>query len=289
MVAMPLPLCPADILVISGADASAFMHGQFTNDVDTLAPGRWHWNAWLDPQGRVRHFFALLHPQPGRWLVWLPLGGGAAMREALVRFVLRAAVRIDDTPDWMLHRLGAGDSPASLAADELHDQDGGLVLRQPAGLAWLAPAANSTPDAEALAAWRLAEARARLPLLAPALTGEFVAQALELDRLGALRFDKGCYPGQEIVARLHFRGGNKRQLRRLAIHGLPPAPGTRLSGAGGRSVGTLLYAASANPQRSEGLGVLAEAGAATGELSAGGCRVELIDGPKPPAPGTPAA
>lgn len=74
------------------------------------------------------------------------------------------------------------------------------------------------------------------------MAGRFVPQALELERIGALSFDKGCYPGQEIAARLHFRGGNKRGLRAVVTGTLAPPPGTTLSDADGQRIGEVLYA-----------------------------------------------
>ena len=96
------PLCPAAVLAIGGRDAIDFAHAQFSTDVKSLAAGRWHWSAWLDPHGRVRTFFALLRVEPARLLAWLPLGDAAAMSEALSRFRLRSAVQLE-AQAWALH------------------------------------------------------------------------------------------------------------------------------------------------------------------------------------------
>ena len=284
---MASPLCAADILELSGADVAGFAQAQFSNDVRPLSPGRWQWNAWLDAQGRVRHFFALLRCDAQRWLAWLPLGGAGSMREELARFVFRADVRLGEPADWTLHRLLQGDGAGPIGIDQVAPHRDGFILAQPGGIAWLAPRAGADDDAEALAAWRMADIEARLPFVTPRLSGQFVAQALGLDRLGVVRFDKGCYPGQEIVARLHFRGGNKRHLQRLAIAGPAPAPGTDLIDAAGRVAGSLLYAAP-TASGAEGLGVVSAA--SPGTLDAGGHAVTLAGvAPADPDPGTPAA
>ncbi|MBN8727371.1 MAG: folate-binding protein YgfZ [Xanthomonadales bacterium] len=284
---MASPLCAADIVELSGADVAAFTQAQFCNDVRALATGRWQWNAWLDAQGRARHFFALLRCDARLWLAWLPLGGAAAMREELARFVFRSDVQLRHLAGWTLHRLLPADGAGPMGIDQAMPHRGGFALAQPGGIAWLAPQAEAAADAQALATWRLADVEARLPFLAPALSGQFVAQALGLDRLGVARFDKGCYPGQEIVARLHFRGGNKRHLQRLSIAGPAPAPGTGLLDAAGRNMGSILYAAPTG-STSEGLGVVSDA--ASGVLRADGCRATLAGSrPLPPDPGTPAA
>ena len=76
----------------------------------------------------------------------------------------------------------------------------------------LALGAPVASDPVALDDWRRRDVEARLPLLPSVLAGEFTPQALGLEAIDAIRFDKGCYPGQEVAARLHFRGGNKRRL-----------------------------------------------------------------------------
>lgn len=256
---MAVPLCPAELLVLTGADAAAFAHAQFTSDVKSLRAGAWQWSAWLDAQGRVRSFFALLHVEPAEWIAWLPLGGAQAMREGLARFVLRAKVQIEARTDWTLHRLNAGDFAAPLASDEIVPRDGGFALAQAgARVAWLAPTTAANADADAFEQWRRDDIASGLPLLAPALGGEFVPQALDLERLDAIRFDKGCYPGQEVAARLHFRGGNKRHLRHLTVDAIAPPIGSAIVGDDGKTIGQILYAASASAHASTALGVLAD-------------------------------
>jgi folate-binding protein YgfZ len=109
-------------------------------------------------------------------------------------------------------------------------------------------------------------------LLAPECSGEFVPQALGLEHLDAIRFDKGCYPGQEIAARLHFRGGNKRHAVRLQLDAIA-APGTPVQAPDGRPIGTLLYAApcGGGDTAALGLAVLSEpVGSAPLRLASGG-------------------
>ncbi len=257
---MTAVLCAAELLILDGADATAFAHAQLCNDVKSLAVGNWQWNAWLDPQGRVRCFFALMHVGSNRFLAWLPLGGATPMREALARYVMRAKLEID-VATWVLHALDPAALPATIAPAQVIAHEGGYVLSQPAGSdrhAWIAPAATGAFDAGALNRWRLADIDAGLPLLAPELGGEFVAQALDLERLAAIRFDKGCFPGQEIAARLHFRGGNKRHLRRVRVHGETPFPGATIVDAERAPVGRILYGATQDGQTSNALAVLTQ-------------------------------
>lgn len=253
---MPAPLCRAELLAFEGSDAVAFAQAQFSSDVAALAPGRWQWSAWLDAQGRARAVFALLRPDAGRLLAWQPLGDAAAMRNALARYVFRSAVRLEAVEGWALHRLDG----ASIAPGTLEERNGGYALALPGAaprLAWLAPAAGAT-DAAALSDWRRGDLTARLPLLAAELAGEFVPQALELDRIDAIRFDKGCYPGQEVAARLHFRGGNKRRLQLYRVDGVAPASATPVR-VGETAVGRILYAVDdAAPCASHALAVVTD-------------------------------
>jgi folate-binding protein YgfZ len=214
-----------------------------------------------------------LHAAPGDYLAWLPLGGANALREALARFVLRARVTFDCPPGWMLHRLDAAQAPLP-APGSLLPHEGGWLLAMPGAgprLAWLAPVDGAT-DAAARARWRCEDIAAALPLLAPECSGQFVPQALGLEQLDAIRFDKGCYPGQEIAARLHFRGGNKRHPVRLQLDAIA-APGTLVQAADERTVGTLLYAAPCGSDESAaiGLAVLGEPpGSTLLQLASGG-------------------
>jgi tRNA-modifying protein YgfZ len=274
---MLIPLCPAALLVIEGKDAIAFAHAQFTSDVHTLAPGRWQWSAWLDAQGRTRAVFALLAPAPGRLVAWQPLGDAQAMRDALQRFVFRSALRLEVLDGWSLHRRD-GEAPA---ARQLQTDESGLGLAMPGSpsrTAWLAPTAGAY-DPSALLEWRRADILARLPLLAPELGGEFVPQALGLEPIDAIRFDKGCYPGQEVAARLHFRGGNKRHLHLVRIEGAAPEAGAQVVGAEGAAVGRILYSAPESDRaESLALAVLAASGVAAGELkTVDGLKLTLCD------------
>lgn len=274
---MSIPLQPAAVVGLHGKDAQAFAQAQFTSDVAALEVGHWQWSAWLDAQGRARAFFLLARSEPERLLAWLPLGDAAAFRDALSQYVFRAAVKPELEHDWTLYR-DEGDQPPPRRF--VRDGDGyrfSLPGRQPR-LARLGPGVAPAFDAAALHEWRLDDALAGLPLLAPGCAGEFVPQALELERLDAIRFDKGCYPGQEIAARLHFRGGNKRRLQLRRVEGTEAAPGSALVDAAGRTAGRVLYATQAPGQtHASALCVIAHDAASETLATAGGG----VSGPTP--------
>lgn len=188
------------VLEITGADAAAFAHAQFCNDVLELPDGHSQWNAWLSPQGRARAFFRLRRIDAGTIALLLRGGDAEWLRTELTRYVFRAKVQLRAVPD---------------ATEEV--------------------ALEHSP---------LADIRAGLPEIGAELRDLLLPQWIGLDRLGAVSVKKGCYPGQEIMARLHFKGGNKRSLYRLRWPGnAVSAPGTLLRDSAGTEAGVIVTAA----------------------------------------------
>ncbi|MBN8480838.1 MAG: folate-binding protein [Xanthomonadales bacterium] len=279
---VPVRIVAAALAEISGREAVAFAQAQFASDVSTLEPGAWQWSAWLDAQGRVRHVFALLMASPQQLLAWLPLGDAAALAGELARFVLRSKVGIRTPPDWhVLLDTAAPPAPGVLADDSL---SGAFALAATPGTRIvLSPDATAAVDDDGRAreTLLLAGIHAGLPWLDAPLAGEFVAAALDLGRIGAASLGKGCYPGQEIVARLHYRGGNKRHLRHLVF---PASTTTRpgdavLAGHGDAATrcGRVLYAATTADGIGHALAVIDEGGEADAALTvAGGSQVSTV-------------
>lgn len=194
-------------IMIEGADARRFAQAQFSGDVDALAPGHWQWNAWLTPQGRVRALMHLADPGDGTLLAVLRGGDAQETRTALARYLLRtkATLAVRD----FTCRAGGAAAPATAASD-----DGEVVLGYGSRSLRLGTADGAPVDPDAGLAWRLAEIREGWPTL-PAGEPEFLPPALGLQHLQAVSFDKGCFPGQEIAARLRYRGGHKHRLYHL--------------------------------------------------------------------------
>jgi folate-binding protein YgfZ len=269
------------LLEITGTDAIAFAQAQFSNDVSALAVGHWQWNTWLSPQGRVRYFFALLRDDANRLRVLLRGGDAEAMRAALSRFVLRAKVTLTVSSDTQVY--GSDDAQALAALGSLpHDdalacRDGIAGLRLPGTVTrcLLLGAPGSAPlvaeaSEETINRWYLDDIRSGLPELESALQEQLLPQWLGLDRLNAINVRKGCYPGQEIMARLHFKGGNKRGMYHVELRcdALPPA-GTQLAGTDATvESGVLVMAAWSAAGRGEALAVLQDS-AAHGHLTCG--------------------
>jgi hypothetical protein len=204
---------PAELVSIEGPDAIAFAQAQFSSNLVLLAEGQWQFSAWLDPQGRVRALFHLVRLDEQCLRLLLRGGDAQAMAAALQRFVFRAKARIAALP---AQRLG---TTAPLKSHTVTRQADALVLG--CGSHGLKIAASGDDD------WRLPQLRAGWPWLPSEALDQCLPAWLDLGTLGAVALDKGCYPGQEIVARMHYRGGSKRHLGRLRLPRMLP-PGSLL-------------------------------------------------------------
>lgn len=201
------PIGEIACIAIEGADARRFAQAQFAGDVDALAPGQWQWNAWLGAKGPVRALMHLADVGQGTLFVVLRGGDAEATHAALTRFVLRMHVTAT-----VFRRTAFAGGPVALGTAS-REPDGTIMLGYGTRSLRLVPIA-ATLDQEAQSEWRLQDIRQGWPTLPAGETG-FLPPALGLEHLGAVAFRKGCYPGQEIAARLHFRGGHKYRLHHL--------------------------------------------------------------------------
>lgn len=199
----------AHALVLGGNDADAFAHAQFASDLRALETGQWQWSAWLDARGRVRAFGHLGRCDDGRLLFLLRSGNAETLSGQLRSFVFRMQVDIQPLTDM---HTGAGEASPMHALTARTDGFAlGLGNRSLVLSSAVANIDNACTDAFVHAdiadgyAWFDSE---KLDALLPA--------ALGLYRLGAVSTTKGCYPGQEIVSRLHHLGGHKQHLHHVS-------------------------------------------------------------------------
>ncbi|MDE2178685.1 MAG: folate-binding protein [Xanthomonadaceae bacterium] len=241
----------AHLLRIEGADALAFAQAQFASDLRELVIGRWQWSAWLDAQGRVRALLQLARSDEQTLIALLRGGSGDALAQDLRRYVLRARVRITPQRAWLHARplASGGGGSALLQATRLRLDAGSHVLD-------LDLAADREPDPgpDDRNAAALAVVRAGHPWLPEVARGTLLPPALSLLRLQAVSLGKGCYPGQELVARLHYRGGHKRRLARVRL-AAPQPPGSLAIMAGQAA---LLLNGASDGREWEALAVLSE-------------------------------
>lgn len=246
------PLADHRLIALSGRDAVAFAHAQTMNDVASLADGEWQWNGWLTPKGRVIALFALLRLDADTVWVLLPDADADALVAQLRRFVFRSKVAIAVRDDLRVSgRLQASDLasgnhfvrgfPAGMSTDmsadtiEL-DLSGDLGSDHPGRSLRIGPGEqtpdgidmeHSDPKKSGPAQWRRADLEHGWPRLDASQTEQWTPQQLSLERLRAYSVRKGCYPGQEIVARTHFLGQAKRGLA-LLRSAAPLTPGAEL-------------------------------------------------------------
>ena len=226
------PLPHLGVIRAQGAEAAAFLHSQLTQDFAQLGPQQARLAAYLSPKGRMLASFIGLQHAPDELLLVCSRDLLAATLKRLTMFVLRAKVRLSDaSADFQLWGL-AGDAllsiaasaqPAWVKADFDSEQARSHLVHlypaggQPRGL-WLAPAHAPAPNAAPLdaALWAWSEVQAGVATLSAPLVDALVPQMLNYESVGGVNFKKGCYPGQEVVARSQFRGTLKRRTYRVA-------------------------------------------------------------------------
>lgn len=249
-------LTDTGVFEVTGSDARDFLNGQLSVDVDA-APGTAPLAAWSAANGRVR-VLARVVPYEAGYLLLAPAGMHDMLLRKLGMFVLRADVRIEQSttravgavvgaaPEWLAARgldaPGERDRTETIVDEVWIHAGPGLayVVGPEEDLEGLAKLADAAPRA----AVELAEIELGLPQIVPETSERFLPQMLDLDVLGGVAFDKGCFPGQEVIARTQNLGTVKRRLRRFAVDGAAPEPGAALVTDTGDEAGQVLRAAS---------------------------------------------
>jgi folate-binding protein YgfZ len=216
------------VLAFRGSDAARFLQGQLSADTEKLALGASTLAGFHNAQGRLIALLALVRPAADEILAVLPRELVAPVAQRLAKYLFRAKVRIGDESD-SLRVLGiqagtgtVGDVGVAWGARRL--------LLVPRGFEQVDPGTS-------LAAWECADIAAGIPQVYAATSESFVAQMLNLDLLGAIAFDKGCYTGQEVIARAHYRGRVKRRMQRwVYAGGTELRPGDAARSADGRAL-----------------------------------------------------
>lgn len=234
--APPLPavtrLTQLGAIMVSGPDARSYLQGQVTADLDALSAANVQLACCNSAPGRVQAVFWMIQRGDGIALL-LPATMLDGTIARLRKYVLRAKAKIEPAPHLQIGFVQPASLPAQVRLpDSLSHQElaGVSYFRLPGhdevmvlGVELAAAVAAGSEQH-----WKLAQVRAGLPQVYPETHESFVAQMLNLDLLGGISFDKGCYTGQEIIARAHFRGAVKRRMFRFRAQASPPSPGTRV-------------------------------------------------------------
>lgn len=287
------------LLRISGEDAAPFLQGQCTCDVTALAPERSGVGAFCTPKGRVIASFRLLRAEQGFYLL-LAADLAETVRKRLQMYVLRSKVVLEDlTPRrGMIGLLGGGSEALRDACGIEAPQEPGAWLETPGSLflrlddhtgRFLVAADMDTaprlwsrlsenlprvhPDL-----WRLRDIAAGFPEIVAATSEEFLPQMLNLDALEGIGFQKGCYTGQEIVARTHFLGQVKRRMFRLRCVGeIEPVAGAAVYEASETEPKTVGQIVTTAPESVSAYQILAVLG--TENAEGANLRIGRPDGP----------
>jgi hypothetical protein len=285
------PLEHLGLIRVAGSDAVTLLQGQVTSDVREVGAERSQASGLCSPKGRLMASFRIVQEGSDLLLV-LPRSLVTPILNRLRMFVLRADARLSDaTGERVL--LGLQGDPAAVAGslpglaelpgavDEAMAGEGARAVRLPGGalprfLILAEPAAAPALWEGALAAgarpagrtaWTLTEVLAGVPDVQPETSEAFVPQMVNLQALGGVSFNKGCYAGQEVVARMQYLGKLKRRMYPARVQAPEtPAPGTDLYAAGdasGQSAGKVV-AAAPHPEGGQALLAVLQIDAAEG-------------------------
>jgi folate-binding protein YgfZ len=241
------PLTSLGLLAFSGEEAATFLHNQLTNDVEHLDTGEVRLAGYCSPKGRLLATMLIWKSNDAIMLL-LPHALLPAIQKRLQMFVLRAKVKVQDASQQQAILGLAGDQAAAalqawfpqLPAQPYAkiDNPSGTLMRLANGAdgvaryQWIvanAAAIDAWPRLRTVlaaadeAAWRLGDIQAGVPQITAATQEKFVPQMINFELIGGVNFKKGCYPGQEIVARSQYLGKLKRRMMLATIENVSGA------------------------------------------------------------------
>lgn len=296
------PLLDSALIRATGEDNAAFLHNLMTNDVTGIPADGMRTAGFCTPKGRLLATFTLWHEGADLWLM-TAADVQPAMLKRLSMYILRSKAKLHDGTDRVL--IGLAGAQAATAVQSLeatlpapqqvstfaHGQILGLapdrfiltIAVDQAPAVWASLKQYATPAG--LNAWRRGDIAAGRPRVVAATQEQFIPQMInfEVPEVGGVSFKKGCYPGQEIVARTQYLGKIKRRMYRVTL------PGTTSAGAdlyapetGDQSCGNVVIAAQTGADQSEALVVLQASTVETGEVHLGspdGPRINFMELP----------
>jgi len=224
------PLPDWGLIHATGADARDFLHGQLTNDLLHLGPDSAQWSAYCSAKGRMYAGFLVWRDGADGFFLACDKALIPALVKRLRMFVLRAKAVIEDASTaWDVHGIAVPAAPPVVGMSEpmqLQRGSATLVGLPPVdgmqrSLA-IVPAGQVHESGLALGSatdWQRLMIRAGEAWITPATVEQFIPQMVNFDAIGGINFKKGCYPGQEVVARAHYRGAVKRRTYLARVEG----------------------------------------------------------------------
>jgi len=221
MSSLTVPLCHWGVIRAVGAEAAKFLNGQLTQDVQSLERTQARLAGYCSPKGRLLASFVIWKPSDDEVLLACHASVLTATLKRLSMFVMRAQCKLSDASSEVA-LIGVSGQRAHRATESLpawglraDASDTWIRLPDVAGIAraWqvMTAAAPQLADPLALATWQRLEVDSGIVTIEAATVDQFVPQMLNFELIGAVNFQKGCYPGQEVVARSQYRGTTKRR------------------------------------------------------------------------------
>jgi len=287
------------LIAVHGKDAETFLQGQLTNDVRIVDAGHSQLTGLCNPKGRLLASFRLFRHGDSYYLC-LPGDMVEGVLNRLRMFVLRSEVTLEESSDTFVHLGISGIDAAATLADfagelpaavgEVCAGDNQIVIQvpgihpsyelfttvEPASSLWDQLNVHSAPVGEE--AWRLLDIQAGIPVIYPQTREAFVPQMINLQLVDGVSFKKGCYTGQEIVARMEYLGKLKRRMYRARVSAdTPPRPGDEVfSGDDSRQNCGQLVSAAGHPDGDYAVLAVLQIASAEGEA---GLHLGTADGP----------
>ena len=215
------------LIQLTGEQAESFLHGQVTADVAGLDEQDWCWGAHCDPKGKMLASFRLFKAQAYLWML-MPKTAVTADLPQLQKYAVFSKVTLTDATQSK-HVYGiAGKSAAAYVQQHFGEITQNITQTQDAIVIkdgerfMLVVDSDSAPQflqQQSIfdsSSWQALEIESGYPNISENHSGEYIPQMCNLDAIGGINFNKGCYMGQETVARMKYRGGNKRALYILA-------------------------------------------------------------------------
>lgn len=263
------------LMLLEGPDVDRFLQGQVTCNIEELTREHSLPGAACTPKGRTYALFRLVRLSPERVLVRFPETLSDRISQQLSKYLAFFQAELKAAEDWQLLGLIGEEHPATLAPSlpaELNDAtitDNGVLVRtvplpdgRPRFEFWWNTAAKEAPEPDQPGtAWELSEIMSGLTLLNETTTEQYIPLNLNLQSYGGVSFTKGCYTGQEIIARMHHLGQLKKSLFRLEARFTDtlPAPGDRLVDGDGNALGEITDSIATDEGTVQLLGVLKHA------------------------------
>ena len=238
------------LILVNGADSESFLQNQLSNDISLIDENSFQLSAYSTPKGRMLGIFRIVKIETG-YLLIMPISILPTVLQRLQMYIVQSRVTLADASAYFARfaiqssqqtiidnpllpgkadQVFQNDDVISLHLGQINHRSRFLLLNlsfEQARSSW--QAFSRLLQISSFKSWRLSEIKAGIPVIFPACTEQFVAQMSNLDLLGGVNFKKGCYPGQEIVARMQYLGKIKRRMFLVQLDtGICPEPGDEL-------------------------------------------------------------